>query len=83
MKRTDQANLAASVRQRLLNLRRERKEDFNLILSQYAIERLLFRLSQSTLVNQFVLKRATLFAEWTGKLHRPTQDIDLLGYGDS
>jgi hypothetical protein len=45
-------NLAASVRQRLLNLSRERQEVFNLVLAQYAIERFLFRLSQSTFANQ-------------------------------
>jgi hypothetical protein len=76
-------NLAASVRQRLLNLSRERQETFNRVLAQYAIERFLFRLSQSPFANQFVLKGATLFAVWSGKLHRPTQDVDLLGYGDN
>jgi predicted nucleotidyltransferase component of viral defense system len=75
-------NLAASVRQRLLNLSRERREDFNLMLVRYAIERFLFRLSESSVGDQFVLKGATLFAVWSGQLHRPTQDVDLLGYGD-
>jgi predicted nucleotidyltransferase component of viral defense system len=77
------ANLAASVRQRLLNLSRQRQEDYNLLLSQYAIERILYRLSQSGVADQFILKGATVFAVWTGKFHRPTQDVDLLGYGDS
>jgi hypothetical protein len=76
-------NVAASVRQRLLNLRQQRQEDFSLILAQFAIERLLYRLGQSAAADQFVLKGATLFLTWTGKLHRPTQDLDLLGYGDS
>jgi predicted nucleotidyltransferase component of viral defense system len=75
-------NLPASVRQRLLNLSRERQEDFNLVLSLYAIERLLYRLAQSPYAGQFVLKGAVLFAVWTGRLHRPTHDLDLLGYGD-
>ena len=35
-------NMAASVRQRLLNVARERKEDFGLILTKYALERVLF-----------------------------------------
>ena len=83
MNNAGKTNLAASVRQRLLNLKQQRQEEFSLILSQYAIERLLFRLSQSPATNQFILKGATLFAVWTGKFHRPTQDIDLLGYGDS
>lgn len=77
------ANLSASVRQRLLNLSRQRKEDFNLILSLYAIERLLYRLAQSPYADQYVLKGAVLFAVWTGHMHRPTRDLDLLGYGDA
>jgi hypothetical protein len=31
-------NLAASVRQRLLNLAQAQKEDFNLVLTRFAIE---------------------------------------------
>lgn len=77
------ANLPASVRQRLLNLSHQRQEDFNLVLSLYAIERLLYRLSQSPYAGQFVLKGAVLFSIWTGKLHRPTRDLDLLGFGDT
>ncbi len=76
-------NVGASVRQRLLNLSRERHEDFNLVLSLYAIERLLYRLAQSPFAGQFVLKGAVLFTVWTGRLHRPTHDLDLLGYGDN
>lgn len=83
MSQLQKTNLAASVRQRLLNLSRQQQEDFKLLLSRYAIERILYRLSQSAVADQFVLKGATLFAVWTGKPHRPTQDLDLLGYGDS
>ena len=57
-------NLAASVRQRLLNLARERNEDFNYLLTRYANERLLFRLAESDHRDQFVLKGATLFELW-------------------
>ncbi|MEZ4621980.1 MAG: nucleotidyl transferase AbiEii/AbiGii toxin family protein [Caldilineaceae bacterium] len=83
MKNPPKSNIATSVRQRLLNLRQQRQEDFNLILSQYAIERFLYRISQSPVSDQFVLKGAILFVTWTGKLHRPTQDLDLLGYGEN
>jgi hypothetical protein len=34
-------NVSACVRQRLLNLARDRKEDFGLLLTKYALERLL------------------------------------------
>jgi len=74
-------NLAASVRQRLLNLSRERGEDFQLVLTRYGLERLLYRLSRSPYATQFVLKGAVLFQLWTGQPHRPTRDLDLLGHG--
>jgi predicted nucleotidyltransferase component of viral defense system len=76
-------NLPASIRQRLLNLSRDRCEDFNLTLTRYGIERLLYRLSQSEHSDQFLLKGALLLSLWTDRLQRPTRDIDLLGYGDS
>ncbi len=83
MSRKLSANLEASVRQRLLNLSRERKEDFNLILTRYTIERLLYRLTCSTYAENFVLKGAMLMAVWVGESHRPTRDLDLLGFGDA
>ncbi len=48
---------------------------------RYAIERLLYRLSVSAHVDDFVLKGATLFAIWMGSPHRATKDLDLLGLG--
>jgi hypothetical protein len=36
-------NLAASIHQRLLNLSRERGDDFNRVLIRFAAERLLYR----------------------------------------
>lgn len=75
-------DVAASVRQRLLNLAHEKGEDFQLVLSRFAIERLLFRLSRSDHRNEFVVKGATLFALWSKGIHRPTRDLDLLGLGD-
>ena len=75
-------NVAASVRQRLLNLARERKEDFNLVLTKYALERLLYRISQSPHRHLFVLKGALLFELWTRERYRPTRDADFLSSGD-
>lgn len=49
-------NMAASVRQRLLNLARERKEDFGLVLTKYGLERVLYRIAQSKHREAFVLK---------------------------
>jgi hypothetical protein len=74
-------NIAASVRARLLSLARERGEDFQLALTRYANERLLYRLTQSSHAPRFVLKGAALFTMWTGELHRATRDLDLQEYG--
>ena len=75
-------NIAASVRQRLFNLAKSRNDDFQRILTQYALERLLYRLSQSDHANAFVLKGALLFLLWSDEPHRRTRDLDLLGAGD-
>ena len=73
-------NIAVSVHQRLLNLSRERKEDFNHILTKYTLERFLYRLSSSEFSNSFLLKGAMLFEIWFNKPYRPTKDIDVLGF---
>ncbi len=76
-------NTAASVRDRLLALARERGEDFQLLLTQYGLERLLYRLSRSGYRDRFILKGAMLFILWSDQPHRPTRDVDFLGFGDS
>jgi predicted nucleotidyltransferase component of viral defense system len=75
-------NIAASVRQKLLNIATSTGEDFGLVLTRYALERLLYRLSQSKYRDQFILKGAMLFQVWSRTPHRPTRDLDLLGRGD-
>jgi hypothetical protein len=75
--------LAASVRQRLLNLARAQNEDFHLLLVRYGIERLLYRLYQSPASDRFVLKGAVLFVLWSDTPHRATKDVDLLCRGDN
>jgi predicted nucleotidyltransferase component of viral defense system len=74
-------NVTASVRARLLNRARETGQDFNLILTRYAIERLLYRISISEHAGQFLLKGALLFDLWFDIPHRPTRDADFLGFG--
>ena len=76
-------NLPASVRQRLLNLATERKEDFGLVLTRYGLERFLYRLSVSPHRDSFVLKGALLLQLWTAETYRPTRDLDLLARGIS
>ena len=76
-------DLAASVRARLLNIAKAEQTDFNAVLVRYALERFLYRLSQSAHADQFVLKGAMLFNLWYAMPHRPTRDVDLLGFGAS
>lgn len=82
MKPSHTRNVAASIRQKLLNIATRNGEDFGLVLTRYALERLLYRLSQSAYCDQFILKGAMLFQVWTNTPHRPTRDLDLLGQGD-
>lgn len=76
-------DIAASVRARLLNLAREKGQAFDLLLTRYAAERLLYRLSSTPHRDRFVLKGAMLMTTWFDAPHRPTRDVDFLGYGDS
>ncbi|MEP7102676.1 MAG: nucleotidyl transferase AbiEii/AbiGii toxin family protein [Burkholderiales bacterium] len=54
-----------------------------LLLTRYALERLLHRLSLSPHRDRFVLKGAMLLATWFDEPHRATRDVDLLGFGDA
>lgn len=74
-------NLAASIRARLKNHADAVKEDFNLTLTHYGVERLLYRLSVSAHAARFLLKGALLFSLWYDQPHRPTRDADLLAFG--
>ena len=76
-------NVAASVRARLLSHAKSQDMDYNLILTRYALERMLYRLSVSPWGDAFVLKGALLFDLWFDQPHRPTRDMDLLGFGSS
>ena len=80
---SSEAAVAAVVRKDLLALARRRGVEFQHVLSEFAIERLLFRLGQSEYRKSFVLKGATLFRLWTGDRGRATRDLDLLGSGES
>jgi predicted nucleotidyltransferase component of viral defense system len=75
-------NVGAAVRQRLLNLAHARGQPMELLLTRYALERLLHRLSLSPHRERFVLKGAMLLTTWFNEPHRATRDVDLLGFGD-
>lgn len=75
-------NIGASVRARLLQLAKASGQSFDLVLTRFALERLLFRLGQSPHADRFVLKGAMLMMSWFDDPHRGTRDLDLLGFGD-
>ena len=72
-------NLPASVHDRLKRLAKEEGRPFQELFYFYAIERFLFRLSESSYSDRFVLKGALMFAGWGIFPRRPTRDIDLQG----
>ncbi|MBM4082588.1 MAG: nucleotidyl transferase AbiEii/AbiGii toxin family protein, partial [Planctomycetes bacterium] len=57
-------DIAASVRQRLLNRARAEVRDFQSLLTSYAMERFLRRLSASVYSERFVLKGALMLRIW-------------------
>jgi predicted nucleotidyltransferase component of viral defense system len=76
-------NIAVSARARLTQRARDRRENAQLVMTRYAIERLLYRLSLSAFREAFVLKGAMLFSLWAPTPYRATGDLDLLGFGDN
>lgn len=76
-------DVAASVRQRLLNYARAEEHPFNEVLQYFALERFLYRLGRSPHRLDFVLKGALMFTVWRSPFSRPTRDIDLLGCLDN
>jgi len=72
-------NFPASVRQRLLNRAKRDQRPFNELVQYYAMERFLFRLSQSAHAGNFILKGALMLRVWRSPEFRSTMDIDMLG----
>lgn len=76
-------NIAASVKQRLLNMARAQGRAFDILLVRFALERLLFRLSQSAHRDNYILKGGMLVTQWLDHDNRETRDADFLGFGDA
>jgi hypothetical protein len=74
--------LVVSVQTRLVRHAKTLDVDPNLVLTRFAVERFLYRLSRSPHAERFVLKGALLLLAWLGETTRPTRDADLLGFGD-
>jgi predicted nucleotidyltransferase component of viral defense system len=76
-------NMTASVMDRLRSIAKGLNQPFDLLLTRYALERLLYRLSTTSYRERFVLKGAVLMTTWFENPFRPTRDLDLLGFGDN
>jgi hypothetical protein len=76
-------NIGISVRDRLTQRARERRENAQLLMTRYVIERVLYRLGVSQHRDRFVLKGAMLFSLWAPTPYRATGDLDLLGLGEN
>lgn len=76
-------NLATSVRTRLLHVAKAQGVDFNQVLVRFALERILYRLTQSPHADRFLLKGALLFTLWYDMPHRATRDAVTPGPVDS
>jgi hypothetical protein len=70
-------DVAASIRQRLLNEAKRQNRPFQELLQYFAMERFLYRLSLHPLADRFILKGALLLTAWKAVKSRPTVDIDL------
>lgn len=68
-------NIVASIKARLTNIVRAKRMPFDLILIQYALERILYRLSTSTHRDRFVLKGGMLLTTWIPDDARVTRDL--------
>ncbi len=71
----------ASIRARLLNRAKSRREEFELTLTRYAVERLLFRIGASPARHRCLLKGASLLSAWLPEPFRATRDVDILVRG--
>ncbi|MGL1936134.1 MAG: nucleotidyl transferase AbiEii/AbiGii toxin family protein [Fibrobacterales bacterium] len=75
---TKGSNIPHSIHQKLQHQSRLQGRPFNELLQYYVMERVLFRLSQSQYVSQYILKGAMMLRAWSIDDARPTKDIDLL-----
>ncbi|MCV9963730.1 nucleotidyl transferase AbiEii/AbiGii toxin family protein [Pararhizobium sp. BT-229] len=74
-------NVGESVLAHLRNLSRETKQDMQSYIRLYAQQRLLYRISVSSIAPSFVLKGGVMLAAYNdGHLFRSSEDIDFNGY---
>jgi hypothetical protein len=71
-------DIVASIHQRLVNVAKQTGRPFNDLVMYFAIERFLYRLSQSRYGDRVILKGGLLLRVWDTPVTRVTRDIDLL-----
>jgi predicted nucleotidyltransferase component of viral defense system len=72
-------NLTASIQTKLKQVAAEEKKSYQLILTRFFQERLLYRIFISPYKSHFCLKGGALLYAFEKEASRPTMDIDLLG----
>lgn len=69
------------IKQQLIDVAKQNKLGLQRTIGLYVREGILDRLSKSDVADRFILKGASVFQVLLGQPHRPTADIDLLGFG--
>ena len=77
------AQTPIEIRRRLKRRAAELGLDFQQVVLYYAMERFLFRLSQTRWSDRLVVKGAVMLRVWDAAVARPTRDIDFLGRVDN
>lgn len=72
-------NYGCSIKAKLLNISRSEKQGYQMLVTRYLQERLLYRLSISRYHDRFFLKGGVLLYAHERFLARPTLDIDFTG----
>ncbi len=73
-------NYGYSVKTKLLNISRSERQGYQILITRYLQERLLYRLSISRYRDSFFLKGGALLYAHERFMARPTLDIDFMGY---
>jgi predicted nucleotidyltransferase component of viral defense system len=73
-------NFGCSVKAKLLNISRSEAQGYQMLVTRYLQERLLYRLSISPYHDRFFLKGGALLYAHERFLARPTLDIDFMGH---
>lgn len=77
------ANVAASVKARLLTIAKKTGKPYDELLKLFGMERLIYRISKSRFKEMLILKGALFFLVWNVPDRRTTLDIDFMAKYDN